>query len=97
MRRPSELNATLADDPYERLPALAAELIERRVAVIVVGPRGWRAPNRVGGRERELLHRNDFRLWPILLQKSFCTGDQKFYGLQAQLSCKDVRDLIASR
>ncbi len=33
----------------------------------------------------------------ILLQKSFCTGDQKFCGLQARLSCKDVRDLIASR
>jgi hypothetical protein len=27
----------------------------------------------------------------ILLQKSFCTGDQKFCGLQARLSCKDVR------
>ena len=35
--------------------------------------------------------------WPILLQKSFCTGDQKFCGLQVRLSCKDVRDLIASR
>ena len=34
---------------------------------------------------------------PILLQKSFCTGNQKFCGLQARLSCKDVRDLIASR
>jgi hypothetical protein len=34
---------------------------------------------------------------PIVLQKSFCTGDQKFCGLQARLSCKDVRDLIASR
>jgi hypothetical protein len=34
---------------------------------------------------------------PILLQKSFCTGDQKFRGLQARLSCKDARDLIASR
>jgi hypothetical protein len=34
---------------------------------------------------------------PILLQKSFCTGGQKFCGLQARLSCKDVRDLIASR
>jgi hypothetical protein len=33
----------------------------------------------------------------ILLQKSFCTGDEKFCGLQARLSCKDVRDLIASR
>ena len=33
----------------------------------------------------------------IVLQKSFCTGDQKFCGLQARLSCKDVRDLIASR
>ena len=34
---------------------------------------------------------------PIVLQKSFCTGDRKFCGLQARLSCKDVRDLIASR
>jgi hypothetical protein len=33
----------------------------------------------------------------ILLQKSFCTGDQKFCGLQVRLSRKDVRDLIASR
>ena len=33
---------------------------------------------------------------PILLQKSFCTDDQKFCGLQARLSFKDVRDLIAS-
>ena len=33
----------------------------------------------------------------IVLQKSFCTGDQKFCGLQARLSCKDVRDLVASR
>jgi hypothetical protein len=33
----------------------------------------------------------------IVLQKSFCTDDQKFCGLQARLSCKDVRDLIASR
>ena len=32
-----------------------------------------------------------------MLQKSFCTGDQKFCGLQARLSRKDVRDLIASR
>ena len=32
------------------------------------------------------------RLWPILLQKSFCTGDQKFCGLQARLWCKDVRE-----
>jgi hypothetical protein len=36
-------------------------------------------------------------LIPILLQKSFCTGNQKFCGLQARLSCKDVRDLIVSR
>ena len=33
----------------------------------------------------------------IVLQNLFCTGDQKFCGLQARLSCKDVRDLIASR
>jgi tetratricopeptide (TPR) repeat protein len=26
-----------------------------------------------------------------VLQKSFCTGDQKFCGLQARLSCKNVR------
>jgi hypothetical protein len=31
----------------------------------------------------------------IVLQKSFCTGDQKFCGLQVRLSCKDVRDLMA--
>src|SRR5262245_23783256 len=35
------------------------------------------------------------RFVPILLQKSFCTGDQKFSGLQTRLSCKDVGDLIA--
>jgi hypothetical protein len=33
----------------------------------------------------------------IVLQNSFCTGDQRFCGLQARLSYKDVRDLIASR
>jgi hypothetical protein len=32
---------------------------------------------------------------PILLQNSFCTGDEKFCGLRARLSCKDVSDLIA--
>jgi hypothetical protein len=32
----------------------------------------------------------------ILLQKSFCTEVQKFCGLWARLSCKYVRDLIAS-
>ena len=35
--------------------------------------------------------------WQIVLQKSFCTDDQKFCGLQARLSRIDVRDLIASR
>jgi hypothetical protein len=35
------------------------------------------------------------RFVPILLQKSFFTGDQKFSGLWARLSCKDVGDLIA--
>jgi hypothetical protein len=35
------------------------------------------------------------RLGADLLQESFCTGDEKFCGLQARLSCKDVRDLIA--
>jgi hypothetical protein len=34
---------------------------------------------------------------PIVLQKSFCTGGQNFRGLQARFSCKDLRDLIASR
>jgi hypothetical protein len=34
---------------------------------------------------------------PIVLQKSFCTGDQKFCGPQARLSCKHVRDRNASR
>ena len=34
---------------------------------------------------------------PIVLQNSFCTMVQKFWGLQARLSCNDVRDLIASR
>src|SRR5262245_44916358 len=34
---------------------------------------------------------------PILLQKSFCTGDRKFCGPWTRLSCKDVRDLIALR
>ena len=37
------------------------------------------------------------RFWQIVLQKSFCTDDQKFCELQARISCKDVRDLIASR
>ena len=31
---------------------------------------------------------------PIVLQKSFFTGAQKFCGLQARPSCKDVRGLI---
>ena len=30
------------------------------------------------------------RCVPILLQKSFCTGDQKFSGLWTRFSCKDV-------
>ena len=33
----------------------------------------------------------------IVLQKSFCTDDQKFCGLLARFSCKDVRGPIASR
>jgi hypothetical protein len=33
----------------------------------------------------------------IVLQKSFCTDDLKFCGLQARFSCKDVRGLIAAR
>ena len=32
---------------------------------------------------------------PILLQKPFCTADQKFSGLYTRLPCKDVGDLIA--
>jgi hypothetical protein len=36
-----------------------------------------------------------FRLVPILLQKSFCTDDQKFSGPLTRFSCKDVGDLIA--
>jgi hypothetical protein len=43
----------------------------------------------------KLLRCNDVRFWPILLQKSLCTGEKKFCGLQARLSGKDVRDLIA--
>jgi putative ABC transport system substrate-binding protein len=39
----------------------------------------------------------DDRFWQIVLQKSFCTGDQNFCGLQAQISGKDVRDLVALR
>jgi hypothetical protein len=31
----------------------------------------------------------------MLLKKSFCTGDQKFSGPWARVSCKDVGDLIA--
>jgi hypothetical protein len=34
---------------------------------------------------------------PIVLQKSFYTGDQKFYGLRTRLSCKDVRGQLLSR
>jgi hypothetical protein len=33
----------------------------------------------------------------ILLQKSFCTRYQKFRGPQVRFSCRDLRDLIASR
>src|ERR1700730_8762866 len=33
----------------------------------------------------------------ILLQKSFCRRCQKFRGPQARFSCRDLRDLIASR
>ena len=33
----------------------------------------------------------------LCCKSRFCTDDQKFCGLQARLSCKDVRDLIASR
>ena len=40
---------------------------------------------------------SNVRCYSIVLQKSFCTDDQNFCGLQARLSCKDVRDLIASR
>src|ERR1700681_3437665 len=32
----------------------------------------------------------------IVLQNSFCTDSQKFCGLQARFSCKDVRGRIAS-
>jgi hypothetical protein len=35
------------------------------------------------------------RALPILLQKSFCTGDQNFFWLYTRLSCKYVGDLIA--
>jgi hypothetical protein len=34
---------------------------------------------------------------PIVLQKSFCTDDQKFCGLQARFSCKDVSGPVAPR
>jgi hypothetical protein len=34
---------------------------------------------------------------PILLQKSFCRRCQKLRGPQARFSCRDLRDLIASR
>ena len=46
---------------------------------------------------RQMLRRkrmSAFRV--IVLQKSFCTGDQQFCGLQVRLSCKDVGDLITS-
>jgi hypothetical protein len=36
-----------------------------------------------------------FRVVPIVLQKSFCTGDQNFFWLYTRFSCKDVGDLIA--
>ena len=61
-----------------------------------------KAANALGMRCRQVLANEviagfDVAFWQIVLQKSFCTGDQKFCGLQARLSCKDVRDLIASR
>ena len=34
------------------------------------------------------------RFVPMLLKRSFCAGDQKFSGLWARFSCKDVGDLI---
>ena len=39
----------------------------------------------------------EVRFGSIVLQKSFCTGGQNFRELQARFSCKDLRDLIASR
>jgi hypothetical protein len=36
-------------------------------------------------------------LWQILLQKSFCTADQNFSGLQMRFWNKYMRDLIAQR
>jgi len=37
------------------------------------------------------------RYLQIVLQKSFCTGVQKFCGPLVRLSCKDAGDLIATR
>jgi hypothetical protein len=55
----------------------------------------------------QMLPSRTFRTWRrshrmsavgwILLQKSSCTRCQKFRGLQVLFSCRDLRDLIASR
>jgi hypothetical protein len=39
----------------------------------------------------------DVRLWPIVLQKSFCLFDQKVSEPWARFSCKDVRGHMISR
>jgi hypothetical protein len=65
----------------------------------IAAPEKYRAvaKSRSGSKSDMMRSFGDVCFAPDRLQKSFCTGDQKFCGLEARLSCKDVRDLIASR
>jgi hypothetical protein len=64
-------------------------------AVSIGSDRGGVAVRRLQG--DQVVRQDNGGYWQIVLQNSFCTGVQKFCGLQARLSCKDARDLIASR
>jgi hypothetical protein len=61
-----------------------------------VGKLRRRAQGTPTWRHLDMIDRSDFGFGPILLQKSFWTEVQEFCRLEARLSGKDVRDLIAS-